>query len=156
MPEILFVCTENQFRSPLAAALFEKRLRENGIREGWKVRSAGTWVTRNTGAHPVALREGKKWGLDLSQHATHEVTASLVASADLVIVMTQGQKEALQFEFPGQQQKICMLTELNGIEDGEIPDPVMTDLGTAEAFIEDLSAEIDKAYDEILRRAAFN
>lgn len=153
MPTLLFVCMANQFRSPLAAALFEKRLQETGTAKGWTVASAGTWVKNESGAHPIAILEAEKMGLDLSRHVTREVTHAMIEAADLVIVMTRGQKEALQFEFAGQRRKIVMLTELSGNSEADIPDPAQANFAEADKIVADLYAEIDKAFIAIVRRA---
>ena len=41
MPSVLFVCTANQFRSPIAAALFSRKLQDERVSQGWSVGSAG-------------------------------------------------------------------------------------------------------------------
>lgn len=153
MPNILFVCTANQFRSPLCAAFFEQALRDKGLDGQWTVKSAGTWVPRRSSAHPAAIREGRKLGVDLSQHRSSEIDAAMIGAADLVIVMTKGQKEALQCEFSSQESKIAMLSELSGQKETDIPDPVLSDAGDIEVFVQDLACEIEKAAGEIIRRS---
>ena len=44
MPKVLFVCTANRFRSPLAAAIFKRFLLESQETGRWRVSSAGTWT----------------------------------------------------------------------------------------------------------------
>jgi len=83
MPNVLFVCMANQFRSPLAAALFEKNLKDENASAGWMVSSAGTWVEQESGAHPAAIHAAKNLGLDLSGHKSREVSADMIAAADL-------------------------------------------------------------------------
>lgn len=153
MPSILFVCTANQFRSPLCAAFFEKVLTEKGIREKWTVDSAGTWVARRTGAHPAALRVGKRLGVDLSQHRAKEINGLLIKEADLVVVMTESQKEALHCEFAEQKRKIVMLSELSGSDKADIPDPVTSDAGDMEIFVQELARMIETASAEIIQQA---
>lgn len=153
MPSILFVCTANQFRSPLCVAFYEKALAERGICGKWTVDSAGTWVEQKTGAHPAALREGKKLGVDVSQHRTKEINGQLIEAADLVVVMTENQKEALLCEFAAQKGKIVMLSELTGRDKADIPDPVTSDAGDLGVFVQELAKVVEAASDEIIRRA---
>ncbi len=153
MPAVLFVCMANQFRSPLAAAYFEKRLKEKGLADGWTVGSAGTWVKGESGAHPAAGQIAEKTGLDLSAHVSREVTHAILAAADLVIVMEQGQKEALQFEFADQRKKIFLLTGLSGRLAADIPDPAKDDFATADQIGAILFNEIDRMFDKIMERA---
>ena len=152
MPSILFVCMANQFRSPLAAAFFEKRLLSEGVRNGWTISSAGTWVKEICGAHPAAIREARKIGMDLSQHRSREVTREMIASADLVVVMEHGQKVALQFEFPSERSKIFMLSELAGNGEVNMPDPSSMNFAESDEIAAELSRELNQAYPEIIQR----
>ena len=76
MSVILFVCTANRFRSPIAAAYTESKLRSAGKLGAWVVRSAGTWTTNGEPAHPEAIKAAAELGLDLSTHLTHEVSTA--------------------------------------------------------------------------------
>jgi protein-tyrosine phosphatase len=153
MPNVLFVCMANQFRSPLAAALFEKRLNQEGSLEGWTVGSAGTWVDSEGGAHPTAIIEARNMGMDLTSHQTREVTYEMISATDLVVVMAHGQKEALQFEFPSQSSKIVMLSELSNGTEVDLQDPALKNFADCDEVFAELCGEMDKAFNEILRRA---
>ena len=114
MPSILFVCTANQTRSPIAAALFTCLLRESGQLAGWRIESAGTWVTDGLPASRTAQRVMQSMQLDLSKHRTRCVTAALLAPFDLILVMEAGHKEALQVEFPAIARRVYLLSEMVG------------------------------------------
>ena len=150
MPSVLFVCTANQFRSPLASALFSMRLNEKGKMNDWKVSSAGTWVKEEKGAHPIAILLADQLNLDLKNHVTREISNTMIKETDLIIVMSAGQKEALQFEFSEDKAKIVMLTELTGNGVSDIADPAMSDFENSNEVVADLSAEINKAFDKII------
>src|SRR5438105_3004745 len=100
MPSILFVCTANQIRSPIAAALFKDMLINSGQAEGWRVESAGTWAQDGLPASGAAQRVMRELNIDLSQHRSRCVTRDLLAGFDLILVMEHGHKEALCVEFP--------------------------------------------------------
>jgi protein-tyrosine phosphatase len=153
MPSVLFVCSANQFRSPLAAVLFEKKLQAEGKSEGWTISSAGTWVKEKNSAHPAAIQQAKKHDMDLSKHSTREVNGGSIEANDLVIVMTHNQKEALQFEFPAQRSKIVMLSELAGHGEVDVSDPVEKNFAESDDIFADLNHEIDLAYKVIITRA---
>jgi protein-tyrosine phosphatase len=152
MPSVLFVCTANQFRSPLAAAIFKKRLQAEGISDRWTVSSAGTWVKEKVRAHPTAIQQAIKHNLDLRNHVTREITGEMIEAYDIVIVMTHNQKEALQFEFPMQSGKIVMLSELSDHDEVDIPDPAEINFIESTAIINDLTRAIDQGYYEIIKR----
>jgi protein-tyrosine phosphatase len=152
MPNLLFVCTANQFRSPLCAALTRKELAARDQTAMWKVDSAGTWVPVKSGAHPAAIRAGKRLGVDLNKHETREVNSTMIREADLVITMTANQKEALQVEFPEQQDKVLMLTELTGGLHSDIADPAASGFKDAECIASELNNEIKQLVEYLLKR----
>src|SRR5512140_1684002 len=122
MPTILFVCTANRFRSPLAAACFQRELDLRKPAGDWHVLSAGMWTSDGMPAMPDAVRSASRLGLDLSRHASQAITSVLTSSADLILVMEQGQKEALQAEFPDSARKVHLLSEAATGYSYDIPD----------------------------------
>jgi protein-tyrosine-phosphatase len=85
--KVLFVCTGNICRSPMAAAIARRLLDQRGVR-GIEVASAGTaaWdgAPASEGAYLVTLEHG----LDVSAHRARQLTTDLVAGADLVLGMS--------------------------------------------------------------------
>jgi protein-tyrosine-phosphatase len=86
---VLFVCSGNTCRSPLAEALFRRLVAEAG-REDIVVTSAGTsacdGAPASEGAYLVALEQG----LDLSAHRARLLNAARAAEADVVFTMGRG------------------------------------------------------------------
>jgi protein-tyrosine phosphatase len=153
MPLILFVCTANRFRSPIAAACAERKLQAAGLAGSWTVASAGTWTVAGLPSHPRAQLAATTLGLDLSAHRTREVDTALLASANLIVVMEQGHKEALECEFPTCRGRICLLGKLAGERDPEIPDPASMDFYESDATAQMIITFIEKSFTELLRRA---
>ena len=123
MPSILFVCTANRFRSPLAAALLKQVLAEvYGASHAWVVGSAGTWAQPGQPVVPVVLDVARHFGIDLASHRAARVSHHLLSGSDLILVMQSSQKEALQVEFPALADNIYLLS--NVVERGfyDIPD----------------------------------
>lgn len=114
-PTILFVCTGNTCRSPMAAALMRRRL-ERESRPG-TVESAGL-AAGGEPASPHAAAVMAEWGLDLSGHRSQPVTRGLCERADRIAVMSPRHRAALlALGVPG--EKITILAEA----EGGIPDP---------------------------------
>lgn len=126
MLNILFVCSANRFRSVIAAGCLESIVHEHNIPGDWKISSAGIWARE--GAPPLreAIQFGNTMGFDLESIRSREITAAIVASADLIIVMTQGQKEAIANEFLDASGKLVLLSEICTGQFYDIPDPVVT------------------------------
>jgi protein-tyrosine phosphatase len=112
MPSILFVCTANRFRSPLAAAFLRKNLEGQADAEGWDVASAGTWTTPGLPVMPGLVDAARRYGIDLSDHRSRRATRSLLSRSDLIVVMQAGHREALLTEDPTLQQRIRLLSEV--------------------------------------------
>jgi protein-tyrosine phosphatase len=154
MPSILFVCTANQFRSPIAAACFTRKLIAVGAADTWSVGSAGTWTPAGLPAHPKAVEAAANLGLDLSAHRTREVDSTLLCAADLIVVMAHGHKEALEWEFPCVLGRVLLLGSLAKIPGGEIPDPALDDFAQADATACIVCECIDKGFAELVQCAA--
>jgi protein-tyrosine-phosphatase len=91
---VLFVCTGNTCRSPLAEALLRRLLEERRI-EGITVASAGTGAfagaPASEGSYLVALEDG----VDLSAHRAQILTPELASSADLMLTMSRSHRQRL-------------------------------------------------------------
>ena len=124
---LLFVCTGNTCRSPMAEAIARKLLADRlGAKEadlperGYRVISAGTGAGYGAPASEEAERAVKKFGADLSTHESRPVTISMVEEADRVWVMTPRHKRSLVDLMPDQAAKI----ELLDPSGREVDDPI--------------------------------
>ena len=124
MPTILFVCTANRYRSSIAEACFKLELVKRSTDGNWEVLSAGTWTTDGMPAMPVAIQKASELGLDIQAHRSRVITAEILQTADLILAMEQGQKEALQNEFPQEKGKIFLLSDATQGISFDFPDPV--------------------------------
>lgn len=137
MPSVLFVCTANQFRSPLAAAFYKRALLTEGMAmlenrgiqdsDGWFVGSAGTWAVPGKPVLPIVNDVAQKLGVDLSSHSTEKVTGQLLSTYDLVLVMQNSHKEALQMEFPALKDQIYLFSHVTERGSYDIPDLFATE-----------------------------
>lgn len=148
MPLILLVCTANQCRSPTAQALFERKLAEEGLENGWRVASAGTLAVPGIPATAHAQAVVREVGLDLTDHRSRPVEARLLAESDLVLVMEKGHKEALQFEFPEVAGRVYLLSEMAGAG-YSVDDPVGKSIEEYRAMRAELQDLIDRGFERI-------
>lgn len=136
MPSVLFVCTANICRSPMAAALFKARLKD---KPGWRVESAGTWAPEGEPAAARAQLALRGRGLDLGKHRSRTVTPELLEQFDLILTMERGHKEALVAEFPEIASRVYLLSEMLGSW-FDVRDP----MGGTQAEFEHTLRELDE------------
>ncbi len=113
MPSILFVCTGNQFRSPLAAAYMKEFIGLAKAQASWRVESAGTWATNGSPAAGATLRIANQQGLEgIGDHRTRPVSQELLDQFDLILVMETGHREGIASDFPNAGGRTKLLGEV--------------------------------------------
>lgn len=114
---ILFVCTGNTCRSPMAAVLMNKIAESEDL--DVRIESAGLFAQEGEPASPEAVEAMKKYDVDLSQHMARQIDNELIEKSDLILTMTAAHKMLLGTSAP---DKVFTLCEYAGVE-GDIPDP---------------------------------
>lgn len=148
MPAILFVCTANICRSPMAEKIFQRIAVEVDKLVNWEVRSAGTWAVNGLQASTNAQIVLESMGLNLSEHLSCNISDIELDKYDLILTMEGNHKEAMQVEFPLIADRIYMLSEMVGSA-FDVADPIggtVEDYKNTAAFLEDL---IRKGYPKI-------
>jgi protein-tyrosine-phosphatase len=149
-PSILFVCTANICRSPMAAALFRTRLK--AVRpdwEQWKIESAGTWGLDGQPAAKNSRVVMAEKGLDITGHRARTVTSEMLEQYDLILTMEPGHKEALRIEFPSVASRVFMLSEMEGVQ-VPVRDPYGGPITAFHETVERLDEMIERGMARIL------
>lgn len=101
----LMVCVGNICRSPMAEALFAQRLSRRAVK-GARVESAGIGAEDGHPAAPIAQELMRERGLDLSDHRSRLLTQELLADFELVLVMEERLKKAVEHAFPASRGRV--------------------------------------------------
>src|SRR5689334_6463825 len=155
MASVLFVCTGNQFRSPIAAQAFRDQLARDGRSTQWQVSSAGTWTSNGMRAPQDAMQLAHSMGLNIESHSTKVIDRDLLEQADVILVMESGHKESIQVEFPFTRKKIHLLSKVVEGMDYDIPDPASA-RGEARQIIRELVEMIRSGAGRIYQLAETN
>jgi protein-tyrosine-phosphatase len=148
---ILFACTANICRSPMAAAIMRRRIAELGLEDQIAVSSAGVWAEEGHGASPNAVTTLADRGMDLAGHRSRLLTPALLGEADLILVMEEAHRRSLFHLAPQHLGKVYLLTEMSG-RHADVADPYG---GPAEGYVrtaDELERLIDAGMPKILHR----
>ena len=160
--KVLFVCTGNTCRSPMAEGILKKMLEDKGV-GNLEVSSAGTHGLQNAPASLFAMEVAGDRNLDLSGHRSRRLTAGMIDDADLILAMSQehpdyvkriggtvGHKTFLLKAFPQAHS-----ASNKGRNDGvlSIEDPIGRSLDDYERSFVEIEKEIRRILPELLKSA---
>ncbi len=141
---VIFVCTGNTCRSPMAAGIFNKLAAQAGLTV--EAASCGLSAFVPTLATPEAVQAAAVYGADISGHKATQVSEALMCSADFVYCMTQGHLDVLKLMFPPYASRMRMLAS------GDIADP----FGGGPDIYATAAKQIAAAVERLIARLAKN
>ena len=143
---ILFVCTGNTCRSPMAAALFNKIATEQNL--DVRIESAGLFAMEGEGASAEAVIAMKKYDIDLLSHHAQVINSELLEKSDLILTMTAAHKMVLAPSAPDKTYTLCEYAET----EDDIDDPFGGDVEEYEECADEIYKALLKVADKIADR----
>jgi protein-tyrosine phosphatase len=113
---ILFVCTGNTCRSPMAQQLLKEFLKKKRLLSKFSVLSAGIYADEGTAMNNFSAFALSELGIKPAEHKSTQLSENLIQKSDLIICMTEGHKNALD-----STDKVYTIGEITG--GAEVPDP---------------------------------
>ena len=124
MKRILFVCTGNICRSPMAEGLFRNAVRG---RKAFEALSAGVGAIDGMPPSENAVRAMRELGIDITHQRSHSLSPELIAKADYIFGMTHSHVDAISLLYPHAAEKTFLLREFDDtldIYEKDISDPI--------------------------------
>lgn len=143
---LLFVCSGNTCRSPMAEALARTAIAKKlGVAEsqldsrGVQVLSAGTFAFPGSKATRQAAEAVSELGSDLSNHRSRPLSVELIHQADMVLAMSRDHAAAVMSLVPSASEKVALLDP-----SGDIDDPIGSDLSVYRSLAGKMQGYIDQ------------
>jgi protein-tyrosine-phosphatase len=152
---VIFVCTGNTCRSPLAEALARKMAAERGI-TGVTFASAGTGALDGALATDASILVGLERNVDLSLHRARNLTANLVDSETLILVLATSHLAAVRAIAPSATVYLLDEYASHGERHRSVPDPFGGDLEEYRAAADTIESMLPGTLDRIASEGASN
>jgi glycine hydroxymethyltransferase len=151
MRNVLFVCTGNVCRSPMAQGLFADLVRG---RRDIEVTSAGIGAVGGQSPSPYAIDVMHQLGLDIRNIRSKPLMADLVRKADFIFVMTYGHLDSMLLLFPSAAEKTFLLREFETdlpVMERDVSDPIGQSREVYRQCRDEIRAALPRLLDLILR-----
>ncbi|MGD9603080.1 MAG: low molecular weight protein-tyrosine-phosphatase [Gammaproteobacteria bacterium] len=125
MKRVLFVCTGNLCRSPLAQGLLEAALAARGLANDVQVDSAGTHAVVGEPPAPFAIEVARDYGSDISGQRARQLQPEDFERFDRIVALDLGHLDQLRFLRPedARAKVTLLLAGMAAAGDAEVPDP---------------------------------
>ena len=152
MKVILFVCTGNICRSPMATGLLRQRLTERGLEGQLHVFSTGVNAVDGYPASRNGVFVMAERGIDITGHIAHTVTGNDMVRSNLILTMSRWQAQTLRQSWPQYAWKVYLLSEMAG-KRKDIEDPFGGTIDQYRAAADVISRYLDEGIERILELA---
>jgi glycine hydroxymethyltransferase len=155
MQTILFICSGNICRSPMAEGLLKKLLLDKKLEHKITACSAGTLgITGASASENAIVACHLEYDVDISLHESQPITDDLLEESDLIFCMAQKHIDHVKNYYdPGYSRKIYLLKQYAEIPDNfkDVADPIGMDLSEYTKTCHEISALLQSSMEKIIK-----
>jgi len=144
--QVLFVCSGNTCRTPMAEGLLKVKLPPH-LQEEVRVLSCGTLGIESQPAAPNSITAAREKGVDISSHRSRGISEKLIAESNIIICMAEEHKRFILERWPGYRDNVFILRDFaakDKLDDPDIFDPIGSSLGIYRECCRIIESELDR------------
>lgn len=129
--QVLFVCSGNTCRSPIAEGLLKVKLPLH-LQSEVKVVSCGTLGLENQPATPNAITVAREKGANIEKHVSQGIAEKLIAESNIIFCMADEHRRYILHHFPAYRDNVFFLRDFGAkekLDDPDIFDPIGSSIG---------------------------
>ena len=155
---VVFVCTGNTCRSPMAEGLLKKMVEEQGA-QMVNVTSAGTHAVDGQPANFLAISVSSMNEINLLKHRARLITKKIMERSDLIFALAQNHYDFLAAKFPKYIHKVHLLKNYareEPLEEADVFDPIGAEGEVFREVFEDIKTELERVAVHVINESLDN
>lgn len=146
MKSIIYICTGNICRSPMAHWYMQKKIKDFGNQNDYLIDSCGTSAQSGQPATKNAIEAISEYDVDMKNHRAKYIDEVNLTNYDLIICLTESHKNIVLYMYPNIKDKIFTLKEYinKDTEYKDIDDPWGFDINVYRTCAEEIVENVDK------------